>query len=287
MSEELITTISGKMQAIDGEPRWLDLDIAQWIGLSDFHKFRTRARRCEPTLSKLGIIAKLATIQDGAGAPGEEYWLNEKQCYYLIARSQQTPRAEEVTVAIVEAAYNFRHGKLSPRGPQSLEEREFFRQLTNTLGQLSADSTNNKKEIGEIKQDVTQLKGDVVEIKQCLKGYRHEFPARIIRSILRANHEIDRGLCSYCAETKVVEKDSSGNLKLAHNGCLDHAHQRNRIDFENGVVSCKRCNQRREIDSSFRRNTITLADAFHLKAKTYNPDRSLQACLPLEVLHVG
>jgi hypothetical protein len=276
MGEELSTTIQGKMRVVEGEPRWLDLDIAEWIGLDHPHKFRARARRSEPTLAKLGIITNLVIIPEGAGAPGEEYWLNEKQCYYLIARSQQTPRAEQVTVAIVEAAYNYRHGKLAPRGPMSLDEREFFRKLTDTLGQLCIDSSSTKKEIGEIKQDVTTIKGDIVDIKQCLRGARHEFPPKIVMAILRSNFEIDRGMCTYCAKTEVVEKDMSGRLRLMGHGCLDHVHQRNRRDFENCICSCKACNQDRETNRTFRRETIILAEAFHLKAKSYNPDRNVQ-----------
>jgi hypothetical protein len=51
--------------------------VAEWIGLSDPDKFRQRAKHSESTLAKLGIIAKLAIIQNGAGRPGEEYWLIE------------------------------------------------------------------------------------------------------------------------------------------------------------------------------------------------------------------
>jgi hypothetical protein len=285
MSDDLITTIQGKLRIIEGEPRWLDFDVAEWIGLSDRDEFRRRARKSESTLSKLGVIVSFPITPGTAGGrPSEEYWLNEKQCYYLIARSQQTPRAEEVTIAIIEAAYAFRHGRIGPRGPMPIDQAEFYKTLVDKLSQIHGDTSETKKELKETKDKVEAIESDVIEIKRFIQSGREDFGSKVTLAIKRANFEIDRGRCSYCAFVQVVEQLPGGQYVLTKSGCLDHVHTRNRKDFENAICACKGCNQRREYDASYRKETLILAEAFHLKAARFNPDRKIQKDLPFNAL---
>lgn len=97
-----------------GEPRMRDLDLADRLQFSDPHKIRDLICRHERALKRFGeVSATVAETTAMGGRPGRSYWLNRKQVLYLCAKSE-TPRAAEVTIAMVELFDAWLEGKTVP-----------------------------------------------------------------------------------------------------------------------------------------------------------------------------
>lgn len=87
-----------------GEPRVLDIELAEHLGFADPRMIRRLIDRHRDPLSQFGSISVTATENTdplGRGRPGKSYLLNRKQALYLCTKSE-TPRAAEVTIQMVE-----------------------------------------------------------------------------------------------------------------------------------------------------------------------------------------
>lgn len=114
------------IQEIDGEARMRDLDIAMALEFERPRDIRKLIVRRKVDLDELGISATVAQIHDGAGRPGEEYWLNEKQALFICTKSE-TKMALDITIQMIEVFSAWRHGQLVPRSaanPSEVGERD-------------------------------------------------------------------------------------------------------------------------------------------------------------------
>jgi len=101
------------IQEIEGEPRMRDLDIAEALGFQQRASIRKLIYRNLLELSEFGIISTVETISGCVGRPGEEYWLNEQQAYYICTQSK-AKAAFEVTKRMIEVFTAYRHGEVPP-----------------------------------------------------------------------------------------------------------------------------------------------------------------------------
>ncbi|WP_454018455.1 hypothetical protein [Azospirillum sp. Marseille-Q6669] len=118
----------------DGEPRVLDLTIADRLGMADRHKIRSLIVKNRAELESYGplveaegvsarqaetygeVCATVAQTTDKGGRPGKAYYLNEGQALVICALSR-TPQAALVRRQIIEVFLAYRRGKLaSPEG---------------------------------------------------------------------------------------------------------------------------------------------------------------------------
>jgi hypothetical protein len=100
----------------NGEARVRDLVLAERLGYEDPRMLRRLVERHWERLSAFGDISVTVTENSdplGRGRPGRSYWLNRKQTLYLCAKSE-TPRAAEVTIAMVEVFDAWLEGKTVP-----------------------------------------------------------------------------------------------------------------------------------------------------------------------------
>lgn len=129
----------------DGEPRALDLEIAERLGLSRPRDIRKLIERNLPELQRFGGCATVA--RPVSGNVVNEYWLNEEQAL-LVATLSQAPRAPEVRAMLIRTFVAWRRGHLPSELPAAALES-----LTRTNGicrMLIAKVTGMEKSIPEM-----------------------------------------------------------------------------------------------------------------------------------------
>ncbi|AWB07779.1 hypothetical protein A6A40_21080, partial (plasmid) [Azospirillum humicireducens] len=87
---------------VNGEPRVLDLRLAEVLGFSQVRDIRKLIERHREVLERLGeVCATVAQTSRKGGRPATEFWLTKKQAVYLCTKAE-TERAITVTIQIVE-----------------------------------------------------------------------------------------------------------------------------------------------------------------------------------------
>jgi len=122
----------------DGMGRWLDLDLASWLGYENLYRIRTLIERNRHELEQHGLLT--AVVKSSGGRPATEFWLNPDQAT-AACQLARTPMAETVRVMIVKVIGRVRDGiSTEPRmelrvlevaadrivAPILREQREFF-----------------------------------------------------------------------------------------------------------------------------------------------------------------
>ncbi|RIW07767.1 hypothetical protein D2T81_02705 [Azospirillum brasilense] len=118
----------------DGEPRVLDLALAERLGFSDVHKVRALIERNRSELESYGVISAAVaenTDPKGRGRPGKAYYLNEGQALVICALSR-TPQAALVRRQIIEVFLAYRRGVL----PVAEEQQQTIAHLAAELADL-------------------------------------------------------------------------------------------------------------------------------------------------------
>jgi hypothetical protein len=108
---------------VAGEPRMRDLVLAERLGMSNRYKIRELIGRHMDRLQQLGPVSVTLSAEEKegfphrgenlGGRPSKTFWLNRKQVLYLCAKSE-TPRAADVTIAMVEVFDAWLEGKRVP-----------------------------------------------------------------------------------------------------------------------------------------------------------------------------
>lgn len=98
--------------SIDGEPRMLDVRLAEVLEFSRPRDIRKIVERNSKELQSFGILRHVAQNHNGGrGRPSMEFWLNKKQALYITAKSD-TPAAAMVTIQMVEVFDAYTAGEL-------------------------------------------------------------------------------------------------------------------------------------------------------------------------------
>lgn len=99
------------LKPINGEPRILDIDLAEKLGFDRPADIRKLIKRYEEKLNKFSILATVAKIHEGAGRPSDEFYLNRKQAAFICMKSE-TDNAFEVQVEIIEVFDAYQNGAM-------------------------------------------------------------------------------------------------------------------------------------------------------------------------------
>jgi hypothetical protein len=106
------------LDAFDGEPRILDLTVAERLGFTRPRTIRQLIERNRAELESYGPIA--ARRSDYHKGLFDEFWLNETQSL-LVCLLSRTDKAAEVRRALIEVFNAWRRGQLAPsRQPPAL-----------------------------------------------------------------------------------------------------------------------------------------------------------------------
>ncbi|TWA79129.1 hypothetical protein FBZ85_105437 [Azospirillum brasilense] len=133
----------------DGEPRVLDLTIAERLGMADRHKIRSLIVKNRAELESYGPLVEVDGVSarqaetygevrdtvsqtsDKGGRPGKAYYLNEGQALVICALSR-TPQAALVRRQIIEVFLAYRRGVL----PVAEEQQQTIAHLAAELADL-------------------------------------------------------------------------------------------------------------------------------------------------------
>jgi len=94
-------SISDINTTINGEPRVLDLRLAEALGFKRPADIRPLIERHREAIERLGGIFRTVRKNTGRGRPANEFWLTKKQAVYLTTKSE-TDIAVEATIQVVE-----------------------------------------------------------------------------------------------------------------------------------------------------------------------------------------
>jgi hypothetical protein len=137
------------LQAIQGEPRIKDLDLAARLGFGDPHMIRRLIARHAPALAGLGVSVTMT--ESTGGRPGTAYYLNCKQAIFVTTKSE-TPNATDITIEIIERFDAYENGTLA--APKSGDL------IISTMQQLIAirqQQIDQGQRIGALEQQVSAL----------------------------------------------------------------------------------------------------------------------------------
>lgn len=101
--------------SIDGEPRMMDLTLAEALGFARPSNIRRIISRHTTSLKRFGEVCStvertLKSNDNLGGRPGKAYYLNKKQALYICTKSE-TENATEVTIQMVEVFDAYTSGK--------------------------------------------------------------------------------------------------------------------------------------------------------------------------------
>ena len=85
----------------DGEPRLLDLDLAERLGYERPRDIRKLIERHMDTLIEFGKCATVARFSGERGPAADAYLLNEEQAIYIATQSD-APNAKAVKILVVK-----------------------------------------------------------------------------------------------------------------------------------------------------------------------------------------
>lgn len=123
---------------IENEPRILDLDLGIHLGFASPIDIRKLIRRHEEALSRLGVIATMATTPgESGGRPGAEFYLNKKQATLITAKSD-TDNAMDIIVEVIEKFDAYERGLIvAPNSSMALEFAKLVMDHLPNLGDRS------------------------------------------------------------------------------------------------------------------------------------------------------
>jgi hypothetical protein len=218
----------------DGEPRILDLDIAERLGFDRPSNIRNLIDRNLGELRRYGVCFTMKQTPSGGGRPGSAYWLNEPQALLICIKSD-TLRSEDVRQEVIEAFIAYRRGHPAPAAP--------------TIKQIITGH------IEPIKQGIERIDGNVIHLAKIAErtderlsaieakvtNWREGFSKDAVQFAGNACATYNSCECIFCNEVHVVDiRGRKLNTGRVHHG------NGNRVDLraENCTIACERCHER-------------------------------------------
>lgn len=237
------------LQIVSGEPRVQDLRLAESL---EFERPRAIRQLIERNLVELerygGLPRHVANPGPEGGRPSEEYYLNEEQAL-LICMKSEAPRAADARSEIIAVFQAWRHGKLVPARPATIDEiGKLFDTKLEPLRDHLVKHDGNIAYLIQISGETRDRMDDLVPRKEFSKENKQRFQHVVARMY--------NGECPCCRDAKII--DLSGQLIDAH---CDHARGRELNGAYDGWYVCKVCNLRLR-DHVFRAEAVKHFDVF-------------------------
>ncbi len=218
----------------DPDPHIQDLRLAEGVGYVDPFQIRTFIKRNLLEIERrFGIVFTVKTIPDGAGRPGTEFWLNERQALWCAAKSE-TEFAGDILQQIIDVFYEWRRGRLAPTRPgNAVEALELF----------FTDYKETKKEVGHLKACVNDLGTRVGRLEDYRSSGRQRDRCELSPSVkaqhVEATHLLG-GRCPCCSIIQIVDAEE---VKV-EGAEFDHFNNRTDARLEATWLICFDCNRR-------------------------------------------
>lgn len=259
----------------DGERRWRDVDIAEWLGLEQPRNIRQVIQDNRADLERHGKLHVARAVSGERGPAATEYWLNFKQSMRLCTYSR-TPRSADVVTAMVNVFDNVVNGGIAtmPRmeiraleiaadrivAPILKEQREFHSEALTRM------------ERHEVR--LITVEREILDMRKEMGGKRRAFSTETRRRYIGTVEAHYNGYCPCCRAVQVVRDG-----KLLPGAEFDHWHHPSKNKAHQGWITCEQCNQRLISDSEFKSAKYGAFHSFHDALAAYDGQIRAQSSL--------
>ncbi len=126
---------------VNGEPRILDLRLAEALDMTDTHAIRRIINKYHKELKSIGSLVSDYN-RKGEGRPSKQNWLTKKQALFICTKSR-TKRATDVTIQMVEVFDAYMKGELANL-PARHDYRANENKNANEQGMLAYERQNDQ-----------------------------------------------------------------------------------------------------------------------------------------------
>jgi hypothetical protein len=230
------------LREMDGAWRIGHVTLARIMKMGHPKKLAERIARHLEWLNKINRLPTVGNRPEGGGREWDEYWLDEPQCLYLLAKSDM-PDANDLTVHVVRVFHRV------TRGEMSLAPRMEIRALEIAAQQIVAPILAEQRKfhfdvlsrMDQTDRRVIKIEGQLVEIQRAsLRFMDKPFTPRT-----RRIHQLHvwsqyAGMCPCCRVVQIVKEN--GDRLLACND--EHYGGRAKNKPHQTWITCAECNQR-------------------------------------------
>jgi len=147
----------------DGEPRVLDTDLAERLGMANSLHIRTNViARHRDELETYGTL--FFEVKKTFGRPSKVYYLNEQQALLVVMYSR-TEKAAELRREIIQVFHAWRHGRLVPANASTKPALPDFSDPI-AMARVWADAEEAKKEALTVIKELA-VENDTLATENC------------------------------------------------------------------------------------------------------------------------
>jgi hypothetical protein len=239
----------------DGEPRWRDTDLGEWLELSRSRSIRAVIEANRQELEEYGNLPSRMANSGSVGRPSKEYWLTFDQSL-VICQLSQSRNGREVRRVLIKVFKYVMNGSLATAPRMALRAidvaaESVIRPLMVRLDRL------------ECKQEYFDHKLHDQERGRFSKKSRDVFMLVVVMCY--------GGTCPCCGETRIIV---DGRLVVAE---TDHFFGKRKSRIDQGWLTCRPCNRKLD-DLVFRYAKQQAFDQFQTHVK--HIDRQLSFDMP-------
>jgi hypothetical protein len=245
----------GSRQFEDGIWRVRDVDLALFLGYAAPREIRRRIKRHRDALEEFGPLICVTVPQINTRGPDpEEFWLNKKQAYFLVARGE-TKEADELLIVLVDTFDAFERGELVPKertGQMIVLDREKdeiahrFARLENRQERFEGNLGRVEGKVDKANDCLERIEGKLdsqsailTEIKTTQQHRRKDISFHVeITHLACVQHRLN-GYCPCCHVEKIVV-DGFKTEEFE----MDHWYGRHQPRLSETWPVCHKCNQK-------------------------------------------
>ena len=214
--------------------------LARLMGVAEQRTVARLILRHLQWLNEINRVATGATRPDGGGHEWTQYWLDQEQCIYVLAKSDM-PVANDITVRVVKLFRRVMRGDLSV-GPRmeiralEVAAREIVKPILEEQRRFHADV------LTRMDQTESRVRG-VESAVVCIQRAAARFMDKPFTVTTRALHiavieSQYNGMCPCCRSVKIVE--NAEKLQTAND---EHFGGRQKNAVKDTWITCAGCNQ--------------------------------------------
>jgi hypothetical protein len=239
----------------DGVWRIRDIDLAVYLGMAQPRNLRARIKRSIDALEEFGPIRRTTEVRPEGGADVEEFWLNKKQAYFIVARGE-TKQADELLIVLVDTFGAFERGELIPsestvemvvldREKNEIAHR--FAQLEGRQMRIEGKVDRVDEKVDRVGEKVDRMDGklDTLHAKtdQVLECQQHRRKDVSFRDEMKHQACVQHrwgGICPCCHVVRIVNADGTRTTEFE----IDHYSGRHQPGLTDTWAVCHSCNMK-------------------------------------------
>lgn len=240
----------------DGEPRWRDIDLGEWLGLRRHRDIRDVIKTNSEELEEYGHLRFRTANKSKPGPNATEYWLTFDQSL-VICQLSQTRNGREVRRVLIKVFKYVMNGSLATAPRMALRAID-----------VAAESIIRPL---MVRLDRVECKQEDLD-RKLYDSERGKFSKRSRDVFMIVVQMFYEGVCPCCSDMRII---ADGRLVVAE---TDHFYGKRKSRVDQGWLTCRPCNRKLD-DLVFRHSKQQAFDQFQVHVK--HVDRQLAFDLTL------